>query len=125
MPKFNYKASNSLGSPVSGSVVSETENGAIAELRMKGYSDIQINKSSFGGFLGDLDAKIQKMTASTKVSMQEIAIVFLLAPTETCDRTKRLIRIPCLPAGTNIRVRLEAGTCKSHSLTPIRKPMQL
>ena len=75
MPKFNYKASNSLGSPVSGSVVSETENGAIAELRMKGYSDIQLNKSSFGGFLGDLDAKIQKMTASTKVSMQEIAIV--------------------------------------------------
>lgn len=75
MPKFNYKASNSLGVNVSGSVNSETENGAIAELRMKGYSNIQINKSSFGGFLGDLDAKIQKMTASTKVSMQETAIV--------------------------------------------------
>ncbi len=75
MPKFKYSASNSLGVPVSGAVNSETENGAIAELRMKGYSNIQINKSAFGGFLGDLDAKIQKMTASTKVSMQETAIV--------------------------------------------------
>ena len=75
MPKFNYKASNSLGLAVSGSINSETENGAIAELRMKGYSDIQINKSALGGFLGDLDAKIQKMTASTKVTMQETAIV--------------------------------------------------
>ena len=75
MPKFKYKASNSLGVPVSGSVNSETENGAIAELRMKGYSDIQINKSAFGGFLGDLDARLQKMTSSTKVSMQETAIV--------------------------------------------------
>ena len=75
MPKFNYTASNSLGVHVSGSVNSETENGAIAELRMKGYSNIHINKSAFGGFLGELDAKLQKMTASTKVSMQETAIV--------------------------------------------------
>ena len=75
MPKFKYNASNSLGVPVSGSVNSETENGAIAELRMKGYSNIQISKSAFGGFIGDLDAKLQKMTASTKVSMQETAIV--------------------------------------------------
>ncbi|MBR3628423.1 MAG: type II secretion system F family protein [Elusimicrobia bacterium] len=75
MPKFRYKASNSLGVMVSGSVNSETENGAIAELRMKGYSNIEINKSAFGGFFGDLDAKLQKMTSSTKVSMQETAIV--------------------------------------------------
>ena len=75
MPKFKYTASNSLGVHVSGSVNSETENGAIAELRMKGYSNIQILKSSFGGFLGDLDTKLQKMTSSTKVSMQETAIM--------------------------------------------------
>lgn len=76
MPKFKYKANNSLGVEVSGSVNSDTQNGAIAELRMKGFTNISISKSAFGsGILGDLDAKLQKMTASTKVSMQETAIV--------------------------------------------------
>ncbi|MCR4662596.1 MAG: type II secretion system F family protein [Endomicrobiaceae bacterium] len=75
MPKFSYKANNSLGVSVSGSVTSETENGALSELRMKGYTNIQLNKTFFGGFLGGLDARIQKMTSSKKVSMQETAIV--------------------------------------------------
>lgn len=75
MPKFKYKANNSLGLRVSGSVVASSENAALSELRMKGFSQISLSQSAFGGFLADLDAKLKKSTASTKVSLQELAVV--------------------------------------------------
>ena len=68
MPKFKYKANNSLGLRVSGSVVASSENAALSELRMKGFSQISLSQSAFGGFFADLDAKLKKSTSSTKVS---------------------------------------------------------
>jgi type IV pilus assembly protein PilC len=75
MPKFKYKAVNSIGLPVSGVVNAMNENAAFSELGMKGFSRIELKKSSFGGFLADLDAKLKKSTAKTKVKPQEIAVV--------------------------------------------------
>ncbi len=75
MPKFKYKANNSLGLKVSGSVNASSENAAISELRMKGVTQISLSQSAFGGFLADLDAKLKKSTASTKVSLQELSVV--------------------------------------------------
>ncbi len=75
MPKFKYKAVNSIGLAVSGSVNAMNENAAISELNMKGFSKIELRKSSFGGFLADLDAKLKKSTANTKVKPQEVAVV--------------------------------------------------
>lgn len=73
MPNFKYNAHNSIGMKVSGSVNAPSENAAMAELRMKGFT--QISLSQGGGFFADLDAKLRKGTSKTKVSLQELAIV--------------------------------------------------
>ena len=48
MPKFKYRAVNSIGLAVSGSVNAMNENAAISELNMKGFSKIELRKSSLG-----------------------------------------------------------------------------
>ena len=73
MPTFKYNANNSIGMKVTGSVNAPSENAAMAELRMKGFT--QISLSQGGGFFADLVAKLRKGTSKTKVSLQELAIV--------------------------------------------------
>lgn len=75
MPKFKYRAVNSIGLAVSGSVNAMNENAAVSELSMKGFSKIELRKSSLGGFLADLDARLKKSTSSTKVKTTEVAVV--------------------------------------------------
>lgn len=73
MPNFKYSAHNSIGMKVTGSVNAPSENAAMAELRMKGFT--QISLSQGGGFFADLDAKLKKGTSRTRVSLSELAIV--------------------------------------------------
>lgn len=75
MPKFSYKAQNSIGLPVSGSVFAENEMSAKAILGLKGFSKVELRKASFLGFLADLNAKLEKSTSNTTVKPQEVAIV--------------------------------------------------
>lgn len=75
MPKFVYKAKNTVGIDVSGSVNAENQNAAMSMLSMKGFHSIELRKSSLMGFLADLNAKLEKSTSSTKVKTQEVAIV--------------------------------------------------
>lgn len=75
MPKFKYTAKNSIGTVVTGSVEAISEVEVISNLGSKGFSDIQIQKSSIGGFLKSLDNKLDGGKVKRgKVKTQEVAI---------------------------------------------------
>lgn len=75
MPNYKYKARNSLGKIVTGTLDAVSREIAISNLETKGYFVVEIEEKSIKGILASIDAKLQKGSKTRgRVKMQEVAI---------------------------------------------------